>query len=141
MGVRLFLTSLTRGVWGAVHTGVPGDRERAEGERPGSDAFDSDGKPCSGVRGGQGAPTEFPARTDRRSGRHLATQGENAVRAAVFSLPFFFFRKKKKQKEFYCATKYPNYPGLQARRQNLFELSSEKEPFFMKSNSTKKLAR
>ena len=37
----------------------PGDhRERAEGERP--------GKPCSGVRGGQKASTDFPQQADAR---------------------------------------------------------------------------
>ena len=42
----------------------PGDhRERAEGERP---RQNSDGKPCSGVRGGQKASTDFPQQADAR---------------------------------------------------------------------------
>ena len=47
-------------------TGVPVYRERAEGERPGPGPFDSDGKPCSGVRGGQRASTDLfqPDRPD-----------------------------------------------------------------------------
>ena len=45
----------------------PGDhRERAEGERPGPGPANSDGKPCSGVRGGQKASTDFPQQADAR---------------------------------------------------------------------------
>ena len=44
--------------------GVPGHRERTEGERPVSGPNCSDGKPCSGVRGGQGASTEFSTGAD-----------------------------------------------------------------------------
>ena len=42
----------------------PGDhRERAEGERPGPGPAK---KPCSGVRGGQKASTDFPQQADAR---------------------------------------------------------------------------
>ena len=45
----------------------PGDhRERAEGSALGPGRQSSDGKPCSGVRGGQKASTDFPQQADAR---------------------------------------------------------------------------
>ena len=40
--------------------GAPRRRERTEGERPVSGPKNSDGKPCSGVRGDQRVSTDLP---------------------------------------------------------------------------------
>ena len=135
-GIRCFLTSFERGAWGAVHNRRPGfagsgprGSALGPGHLGGESSPDSDGKPCSGVRGGQRAPTEVSGGR-RDFVRGLALQGENAVCTAVFSLPLFSLKGKRGEKN-----------AAAHRRGGVFlKIQSEKESFFMKSSSTKKLA-
>ena len=59
-GACCFFHLFWKGCVSGKHTGAPVTRERTEGERPVSGPDQSsDGKPCSGVRGGQRVSTEF----------------------------------------------------------------------------------
>ena len=64
----LFFTLRRKGCASAKTTSGARDRpERAGGEAPlGPGRQNSDGKPCSGVRGGQKASTDFPQQADAR---------------------------------------------------------------------------
>ena len=59
-GVPPVLKNFLKGVWAGRNDGPPENRGGARGGPLGPGQTSSDGKPCSGVRGGQEASTEFP---------------------------------------------------------------------------------
>ena len=93
-GARHFSTLRQKGcVWTRTTSGAPAESGSGpRGSALGPGRKNSDGKPCSGVRGGQGASTDFPQRAEMPA--NLAQQGENAVLHAVFSLQILMDQRR-----------------------------------------------
>ena len=62
----------------------PAERERTEGERPVPGPKNSDGKPCSGVRGDQQVSTDLPGACAEV---HTVIRGEDAVQNVFSAIP------------------------------------------------------